>query len=75
VNNNYWRESVMRATVTIDKDILDELVRETKAKSKATAVKWVIWDYIRRKKIERIKSMKGKLEFDLTAEEIRNHER
>ena len=65
----------MRATVTIEKDILDELLRETKAKSKATAVKKVIHEYLRRKKIERIKSMRGKLEFDLEADEIRHYER
>ena len=65
----------MRATVTIEKDILDELLKETKAKSKATAVKKVIHEYLRRKKIEKIKSMKGKLEFDLTADEIRHDER
>jgi Arc/MetJ family transcription regulator len=65
----------MRATVTIEKDILEELVKETKAKTKATAVKKAIHEYLRRKKIERIKSMKGKLEFDLTADEIRHYER
>ncbi len=65
----------MRATVTIEKDILDELLKETKAKSKTTAVKRAIHEYLRRKKIEKIKSMKGKLDFDLTADEIRHHER
>jgi len=65
----------MRATVTLEKDILDELLRETKAKSKTTAVKKAIHEYLRRKKIEKIKFMKGKLEFDLTAEELRHYER
>ena len=65
----------MRATVTIEKEILDELIKETRAKSKATAVRQAVQDYLRRKKIERIKSMKGKLEFDLTAQEIRHYER
>jgi metal-responsive CopG/Arc/MetJ family transcriptional regulator len=65
----------MRATVTIDKDILDELVKETKAKSKATAVKKAIHEFLKRKKIEKIKSMKGKLKFDLTANGIRRYER
>ena len=65
----------MRATVTIEKDILDELIKETKAKSKASAVRQAVREYLRRKKIERIKSMKGKLEFDLTAQEIRHYER
>ena len=61
----------MRATVTIEKNILDSILRETHAKSKTSAVKIVIDDYLRRKKIEKIKSMKGKLEFDKSAEEIR----
>jgi Arc/MetJ family transcription regulator len=65
----------MRATVTIEKDILDSIVRETHAKSKASAVKIVIEEYLRRKKIEKIKSMKGKLEFDKSADEIRHYER
>ncbi len=65
----------MRTTITIEKDILDELLKETKAKSKATAVKKAIHEYLKRKKIEKIKSMKGKLNFDLTADEIRHYER
>jgi hypothetical protein len=65
----------MRSTVTIEKEVLDALLKETKARSKVKAVKTAINEYLRRKKIERIKSMKGKLEFDLTAEEIRHYER
>ena len=66
---------LMRATVTIEKEILDNLVKETRAKSKATAVRLAVQEYLKRKKIERIKSMKGKLEFDLTAHQIRHYER
>ena len=65
----------MRATVTIDNDKLDLLMKETKSKSKASAVKIAIDEYLKRKKIEKIKSMKGKLEFSMTADEIRHHER
>jgi len=65
----------MRATVTIEKDTLDELVRETKSKSKTSAVKIAIREYLRRKKINRIKSMKGKMEFNMSAKEIRHRER
>lgn len=65
----------MRATITIEKDILDELVKETKTKSKASAVKKVINKFLREKKIERIKEMKGKLNFVLTADEMRHYER
>ncbi|MEK6689922.1 MAG: DUF2191 domain-containing protein [Nitrospirota bacterium] len=65
----------MRATVTIEKDKLDKLLKETKSRSKASAVKVAIDEYLRRKKIEKIKSMKGKLEFTMTADEIRHRER
>jgi len=66
---------IMRATVTIEKDKLDDLMKETKSKSKASAVKIAINEYLKRKKIEKIKSMKGKLQFDMTADEIRHRER
>ncbi|MBI5184584.1 MAG: DUF2191 domain-containing protein [Nitrospinae bacterium] len=65
----------MRATVTIEKEVLDTLQKETKTKSKTSAVKVAIDEYLRKKKIEKIKSMKGKLEFDMTADEIRHYER
>lgn len=65
----------MRATLTIDNDKLDLLMKETKSKSKASAVKIAIDAYLKRKKIEKIKSMKGKLEFSMTADEIRHRER
>ena len=65
----------MRTTITIEEDVLDELVRETKARSKASAVKIAIRGYLKRKKIEKIMSMKGKLDFDLTADEIRHYGR
>ena len=65
----------MRSTVTIEKDMLDELLAETRAKSKTTAVKEAISDYLKRRRMEKIKSMRGKLEFDLTAEELRHYDR
>jgi len=65
----------MRATVTIEKDRLDLLMKETNSRSKTSAVKIAIDDYLRKKKIEKIKSMKGKLDFDMTADEIRHRER
>ena len=74
-NNIHNGVYLMRATVTIEKEILDDLIRETRAKSKANAVRVAVREYLKRKKIERIKSMKGKLEFDLTADQIRHYER
>ncbi len=65
----------MRSTITIEQEALNRLLKETKAKSKASAVKIAINEYLKRRKIEKIKSMKGKLKFDLSADEIRHRER
>ena len=65
----------MRATVTIDKNKLEILMKETKSRSKASAVRVAIDEYLRKKKIEKIKSMKGRMEFTMTADEIRHRER
>ena len=64
----------MRSTVTIEKSILDRLLKETQSRTKAAAVKIAINEYLKRKKIEEIMAMKGKLEFDLSEEEIKRHE-
>jgi Arc/MetJ family transcription regulator len=69
------RSNKMRTTITIEHEIIDELLKETKAKSKASAVKEAISDYLRRAKIEKIKSMKGRLAFDISADRIRHDER
>lgn len=65
----------MRATVTINKSILDELVHESGHKNKATAVREAVAVYLKQKKREKIKGMKGKLKFDKTAAELRHYER
>jgi predicted CopG family antitoxin len=65
----------MRATVTIKKNVLDELVKATGARSKSAAVNEIIDEYLRCRKVQKIVAMKGKLSFDLTADEIRHNER
>jgi len=65
----------MRATITIDNKILDELLAESGQKSKASAVREAVALYIKQKKIEKIKQKKGKVKFDKTADEIRHYER
>ena len=65
----------MRSTVTIEKERLDKLLKESKSKNKASAVRIAIDEYLKVRNIEKIKSLKGKLKFDLDAEEIRHRER
>ena len=49
------------------------LMKKIKDKGKSSAVRIAIDEYLRKKKVEKIKSMRGKLEFDLTATEIRHN--
>ncbi len=65
----------MRTTVTLEKETIDELLDETKARSKASAVREAVGEYLRRRKVDKIKSLKGKLEFEDGAAEARHHER
>ncbi len=65
----------MRATVTIDNKILEELLAESGQKNKASAVREAVALYLKQKKIERIKQKKGKVKFDKTADEIRHYAR
>lgn len=64
----------MRATVTIDKNILDELMHESGHTNKTTVVQETVTAYLRQRKRVKIKSMKGKLKFDMTGEELRHCE-
>ncbi|MCG2716264.1 MAG: DUF2191 domain-containing protein [Candidatus Marinimicrobia bacterium] len=64
----------MRTTITLEKEILDDLMKETKNKNKASAVKKVIKEFLKQRKVEHIKAMKGKLKFTLSADEIRHYE-
>lgn len=61
-----------RATITLPNELLDELMQIVKAKSKTEAVIKAIRDEIRLKKLERIKSMAGKMEFVKSADELRH---
>ena len=65
----------MRTTVTLEKEALDELLEKTKAKTKASAVREAVSEYLRRRKIDEIKSLKGKLDFDSGTAEVRHRER
>ncbi|MFA6033467.1 MAG: PIN domain-containing protein [Myxococcota bacterium] len=61
-----------RATLTLPSELLDELVPLVNVKTKTEAVIVAIKDEIRRLKLKRIRESAGKLEFDLTADEMRD---
>ena len=65
----------MRTTVTLEKESIDELLDATKARSKAMAGREAVSEYLRRHKVDRIRSLKGKLEFEDQTGEDRHHGR
>jgi len=67
-----WRFVMQRATVTLPQDLLNELVTLVGAKSKTEAVITAVKDEIRLRKMARVKSMAGKMEFTATADELRH---
>jgi metal-responsive CopG/Arc/MetJ family transcriptional regulator len=65
----------MRATVTLEKDLLDELLRASGRRSKAAAVRDAAAEYLRRRRIDSLRKLKGRLRFDVDADELRHRER
>ncbi len=63
----------MKVTVTLDNKILDELNRVSGQRKTTFAIREAVAFYLKQKKIEKIRLMKGELKFDKTAEEIRHN--
>ncbi len=61
----------MRTTITIPDEVLVDLMRFTEASTRTEAVNRAIVEWVRRKKIEELRSLRGKLSFDVEIEEMR----
>ena len=61
-----------RTTITLPQGLVDELVEVTGASSKTRAVTLAIEEELRKRKLENIKGMAGKLAFDIEAGELRH---
>lgn len=55
----------MRTTLDLDEQLIRELMDATAAKTKTDAIHQAAAELIRRKKLERLKSLSGKLHLDL----------
>jgi Arc/MetJ family transcription regulator len=51
----------MRTTLILDDDLVAELLKMTQAKTKTDAIHQAISELIRRKKIEQLKTLSGKI--------------
>lgn len=62
----------MRTTLDLPEDLINELVELTGEKTKTNALIHAMKDFIKRKKLEEVFNALGNVEFDLSANEIRN---
>jgi hypothetical protein len=60
-----------RTTLTLPFDIVSELMSLVDCRSKTEAVVTAIRDEIKKRKLEQIKSMAGKVDFAVEADELR----
>ncbi len=72
----------MRTTIDLDRKLLDEVVALTKERSKGKAVSKALEDFIRRRKVEELRALSGKIDLidnwreleELELEELRQLE-
>ena len=61
----------MRTTLDLPGDLLSEAMRLSKVKTKTGAVVLSLQELINRRKIERLRKLKGKLDLDIDLESLR----
>lgn len=64
----------MRTTLDLPDGILEELLRVVRKKKKNEAVRIALEDFIRRKKMEKLLELSGKVEIEDTTEELERAE-
>jgi Arc/MetJ family transcription regulator len=65
---------VLRTTVTIPDEVLEDLMRFSGAKTRTAAVNHAVVEWVRRQKIEELRALRGKVEFDGPLEDLRRAE-
>ena len=64
----------MRTTINIPDQVMAELLKFTRASSKTEAVSAALKDWVNRQRIQKIKSLRGKIKIDLNIDELRSRE-
>jgi hypothetical protein len=73
----------LRATLNIPDRLIDDLIRETKVKSKTQAITMAIEEFLQKKRLEKLLALEGKLDLEdnwremetLELEELKKHAR
>ncbi len=60
----------MAATVTLDSDLLDEVMAETRETTKASAVRKALEEFLRDRRLRELRSLLGTLDMQFTNEEL-----
>jgi hypothetical protein len=60
----------VRTTLDLDQVLVKELMAVTKAKTKTAAIHLAISEFLRRKKIEKLLTLEGKIRLDLDWREL-----
>jgi hypothetical protein len=64
----------MRATLSLPDHLIEDLVKATGAKTKTQAITTAIEDYLRKKRLEKLLSLQGKLDLENNWKEMEAHE-
>ena len=64
----------MRTTINLDDDLIKELIRVSGVKQKREAIHLAIAEFLRRKKIEGLLALEGKVHLDLDWRELEERE-
>jgi hypothetical protein len=60
----------MRTTLDLDETLVKELLAVTRARTKTEAIHQAIYEFLRRKKLEGLKALSGKIHLDLDWREM-----
>jgi len=64
----------MRTTLNLADDVIEELMKITKERTKTKAINEALKDYIRQKRLERLKSLSGKITIEDNWRQLREME-
>lgn len=64
----------MRATLKFSDDLIKDLVKETGAKNKTQAITLAIEDYLKKRRLEKLLSLQGKLDVEDNWKEMEVYE-
>lgn len=64
----------MRTTLDLDEKLIEQLMKATSAKTKTDAIHQAAAELIRRKKLEKLKALSGKVHLDLDWKKLEHAE-